>query len=116
MRDGKRTPRHDDAVPQQGLVDELQDEMEEQGDELEAGCSQEDVPIDPEKLKAELTEMRGFVEMARRISVNAKGVPTRTDCASWEPCWPRLPRNVRSSFSPASPTGTAMSGRPPLSQ
>ncbi len=54
-------------------VDELQDEMEEQEEDVEGKLPQEDTPIDPEKLKAELAELRGFVETARGISVNAKG-------------------------------------------
>jgi ERCC4-related helicase len=54
-------------------VDELQDELEEQEEDVEGEIPKEDIPIDPEKLKAELADLRGFVEIARRISVNAKG-------------------------------------------
>jgi adenine-specific DNA-methyltransferase len=57
-------------------VDELQDELEE---EEEAEESEEEKPaeepqrIDPERLKAEIADLRRFVEHAKRISVNAKG-------------------------------------------
>ncbi len=54
-------------------LEELQDEMEEQEDEFEGEHPQEDSRIDPEKLKAELAELRGFAEQARKISINAKG-------------------------------------------
>jgi adenine-specific DNA-methyltransferase len=54
-------------------LDELQDEMEEQEEEPEEEEPQEEKPIDPAKLAAELAELRGFAEMARKISVNAKG-------------------------------------------
>ncbi len=54
-------------------LDELQDEMEEQEEEPEEEEPQEEKPIDPVKLAAELAELRGFAEMARKISVNAKG-------------------------------------------
>ncbi|HLD78229.1 MAG TPA: SNF2-related protein, partial [archaeon] len=57
-------------------VDEFQDELEE---EEEAEESEEEKPaeepqrIDPERLKAEIADLRRFVERAKRISVNAKG-------------------------------------------
>jgi len=54
-------------------LDELQDEMEEQEEEVEGEGPQEDSCIDPEKLKAELAELRDFARLARKISVNAKG-------------------------------------------
>lgn len=55
-------------------LDELQDELLEE----EAEGNEEELPpqsfaVDPEKLKAELAELRRFVETARRITVNAKG-------------------------------------------
>ncbi|MFA4986718.1 MAG: SNF2-related protein, partial [Candidatus Brocadiia bacterium] len=54
-------------------LDELQDELAEQEFELTDGSPQEDAAIDPERLRAELAELRAFAQMARRISVNAKG-------------------------------------------
>jgi ERCC4-related helicase len=57
-------------------LDELQDEMQEQEEEEEDNdqdLQTQSTAIDPEKLKSELTELRRFVEMARRITVNAKG-------------------------------------------
>lgn len=54
-------------------LDELQDEIEEQAEEAEEEKHKEEPPIDPAKLKAELTELRSFAGLARKISVNAKG-------------------------------------------
>jgi adenine-specific DNA-methyltransferase len=54
-------------------LDELQDEMEEQDAESETDAAHDELPVDPEKLKAELADLRSFAELARRISVNAKG-------------------------------------------
>ncbi len=54
-------------------LDELQDEMEEQEEELEEQKPREETPIDPAKLAAELADLRGFADLARRIIVNAKG-------------------------------------------
>jgi adenine-specific DNA-methyltransferase len=57
-------------------IEELQDELEE---EQEAEESEEEKPaeaprrIAPERLKAEIADLRRFVERAKRISVNAKG-------------------------------------------
>ena len=61
-----------DEEDMEGL-DELQDEMEEQEEEIEEEKPQEKMSFDPAKLKAELAELRGFAELARRISINAKG-------------------------------------------
>lgn len=74
--------RLEDLSSQQGLLlddedveglDELQDEMEEQEEEVEENPSHDDISIDPEKLKAELAELRGFAKLARKIQTNAKG-------------------------------------------
>ena len=54
-------------------LDELQEEMEEQEEEPEEGKPQAEAPIDPDKLKAELAELRDFAKLARGISSNAKG-------------------------------------------
>ncbi len=58
-------------------MDELQDEMQEQEEAEEEENGDESDPqsfaIDLEKLNAELTELRKFVEIARGITVNAKG-------------------------------------------
>jgi adenine-specific DNA-methyltransferase len=61
-------------------VDELQDELEEEeeAEESEEESEEEksaEAPqrIDPERLKAEIADLRRFVERAKRISVNAKG-------------------------------------------
>ena len=63
-----------DADDMEGL-DELQDEIEEQQEQLEGAEPEErkETPIDPAKLEAELAELRGFAELARGISSNAKG-------------------------------------------
>jgi len=74
--------RLENISAQQGLLldeedmegmDEFQDELEEHEEDMEEENPQEETPVDPEKLKAELAELRGFAELARRISVNAKG-------------------------------------------
>ena len=54
-------------------LDELKDEMEEQDEESEGNAAQDELPLDPKKLKSELAELRSFAKLARRISVNAKG-------------------------------------------
>ncbi len=57
-------------------VEELQDELEEQEEAEESGEEKPAVEpqrIDPERLKAEITDLRRFVEQAKRILVNAKG-------------------------------------------
>lgn len=52
------------------LIDELAEEMSDQEIDEEALS---DEPIDPEKLAAELDELRGFLTLARSIGANAKG-------------------------------------------
>lgn len=52
------------------LIDELAEEMSDQEVDEEALS---DEPIDPEKLAAELDELRGFLTLARSIGANAKG-------------------------------------------
>lgn len=52
------------------LIDELAEEMADQDVDEEA-LSEE--PIDPEKLAAELKELRSFLDLARSIGANAKG-------------------------------------------
>jgi adenine-specific DNA-methyltransferase len=54
-------------------LDELKDELEEEQEET-GETSAEPLPsFDPAKLKAEIADLRRFVERARRISANAKG-------------------------------------------
>ena len=54
-------------------LDELEDELEEEPEET-GETSAEPLPsFDPAKLKAEIADLRRFVERARRISANAKG-------------------------------------------
>lgn len=54
-------------------LDELEDELEEEQEET-GETSTEPLPsFDPIKLKAEIADLRRFVERARRISANAKG-------------------------------------------
>ena len=54
-------------------LDELEDELEEEQEET-GETSAEPLPsFDPAKLKAEIADLRCFVERARRISANAKG-------------------------------------------
>jgi len=57
-------------------VEELQDELQEQKEAEESEGekpTEEPQHVDPERLKAEITDLRRFVEQAKRISVNAKG-------------------------------------------
>ena len=57
-------------------VEELQDELQEQKEAEESEGekpTEEPQRIDPERLKAEIADLRRFVEQAKRISVNAKG-------------------------------------------
>lgn len=68
----------DDVFDDEDLegVDELQDELEEEEEAEEsedARPTEEPQRIDPEQLKAEIADLRRFVERAKRISVNAKG-------------------------------------------
>jgi ERCC4-related helicase len=55
-------------------VDELQDELEEEAEESEEEKpAEEPQRVDPERLKAEIADLRRFVDRAKRITVNAKG-------------------------------------------
>ncbi len=55
-------------------VDELQDELEEEAEEFEGDKpTEEPQRIDPERLRAEIADLRQFVDHAKRITVNAKG-------------------------------------------
>lgn len=54
-------------------LDELEDEMEEEQEETGETSAEPPPSFDPEKLKAEIADLRRFIEQARRISANAKG-------------------------------------------
>ncbi len=54
-------------------LDELEDELEEEQEETGETSSEPPPSFDPAKLKAEIADLRRFVERARRISANAKG-------------------------------------------
>ena len=74
-RPGKQAPDNISMLDDEDLegLDELQDEMAEQEEEIAGEGLRKDAPIDPKKLRAELEELRGFAELARKISVNGKG-------------------------------------------
>ena len=54
-------------------LDELEDELEEEQEETGETSAEPPPSFDPAKLKAEIADLRRFVERARRISANAKG-------------------------------------------
>ena len=54
-------------------LDEFKDELQEQDETTADEKPPAITAIDPEKLKSELAELRSFAELARNVSVNAKG-------------------------------------------
>jgi len=54
-------------------LDELEDELEEEREETGETSAEPPPSFDPAKMKAEIADLRRFVERARRISANAKG-------------------------------------------